>query len=147
MPFLPSVPTRRSGRRRDRHGRGIRGPLIPPALPGWRTRREIFDDIVTDNVRDLVREHPKLRNVEFAVEEVPPSNPSRFEAHGITLARTFAADRTHGLRYRVVLYRLPIATRCTNDKEIDELTHYVLIEQCADILGVAVTDLDPDFPL
>nr|WP_284500846.1 metallopeptidase family protein [Bowdeniella massiliensis] len=144
---MPMVPPRRAGRRRDRHGRGIRGPLLPPALPGWRTKREIFDDIVTGHVRALMTEHPRLAAVEFAVEEVPPSNPSRFEARGITLARTFAADRSHGLKYRVVLYRLPIATRCASVAEIDELTHYVLIEQCAEILGVAVTDLDPDFPL
>src|SRR6185312_3591107 len=64
----PSEPVRR-----DRHGRGLRGPLLPAALPGARTRSELFDDLVLDAVEHLEhRWSDQLRNVEFAVEDVPP---------------------------------------------------------------------------
>ena len=33
-------------RRRDRHGRGLRGVLAPPGVPLYRTRTERFDDLV-----------------------------------------------------------------------------------------------------
>lgn len=141
------VPERASGRRRDRHGRGLRGPLVPPTLPGWRTNRERFDEYVTRHVRAFTRLYPRLADVEFAVEEVPPSAPGRYEPRAVTLGRTFASDRAYGLRYRVVLYRLPIATRCTSPDEVDELAGYVLAEQCAGIVGCSPTDLDPNFPL
>ena len=32
-------------RRRNRHGRGLRGELMLPTLPGYRTRSDIFDDL------------------------------------------------------------------------------------------------------
>ena len=35
-------------RRRDRRGRGLRGPLLPPELPAARSRSERFDDLVPD---------------------------------------------------------------------------------------------------
>ena len=48
MTLLPEIPSRRGARRRDRHGRGLRGPLIAPTLPAWRTRSEKFDDLVAE---------------------------------------------------------------------------------------------------
>jgi hypothetical protein len=49
-PGTPGGPVPRVGavRRRDRRGRGIRGPLLPPTLPAHRTRAERFDDQVLD---------------------------------------------------------------------------------------------------
>ena len=54
------VPAPTPARRRDRHGRGLRGPLLPPILPAWRTRAERFDELVTSaadegELADLVR--------------------------------------------------------------------------------------------
>ena len=40
------APAPASAHRRDRHGRGLRGPLVPPHLPAWRTRAERFDELV-----------------------------------------------------------------------------------------------------
>src|SRR5690606_20746780 len=44
----PTGPGRRPGR--DRHGRGMRGRLVPASVPLARTRAEIFDDLVLDTV-------------------------------------------------------------------------------------------------
>ncbi|HEX7269657.1 MAG TPA: metallopeptidase family protein [Streptosporangiaceae bacterium] len=60
-------------RRRDRHGRGLRGILAPPDVPLHRTRAERFDDLVLQAVARLEpRWEAHLAGVEFAVEEIPP---------------------------------------------------------------------------
>jgi len=60
-------------RRRDRHGRGLRGILAPPDVPLHRSRAERFDDLVLQAVARLEpRWEAHLAGVEFAVEEIPP---------------------------------------------------------------------------
>src|SRR5690242_21767042 len=58
--------------RRDRHGRGLRGRLVPDGVPLARSRAERFDDLVLDAVEDLERRWEReLAGVEFAVDDVP----------------------------------------------------------------------------
>ncbi len=65
-------------RRRDRHGRGLRGGLAPPGVPLHRTRAERFDDLVLQAVARLEpRWEAHLAGVEFAVEEIPPTGDAR----------------------------------------------------------------------
>ena len=85
------VPAPTPARRRDRHGRGLRGPLLPPILPAWRTRAERFDEFVTSAADDLARNWPQIARIQFAVEEVPPSDPAPWE-RGAVLGRGFAAE-------------------------------------------------------
>src|SRR6476620_2851001 len=60
-------------RRRNRHGRGLRGELMLPTLPGYRTRSDRFDDFVLDSAQRLHDIWGKpLDGVRFAVEEIPP---------------------------------------------------------------------------
>ena len=75
-PRSAAAPGRRPSSRRDRHGRGLRGPLLPPHLPAWRTRAERFDELVVDAAQDLARRWPSVDQIQFAVEEVPPSDPA-----------------------------------------------------------------------
>jgi Zincin-like metallopeptidase len=59
-------------RRRDRHGRGLRGVLAPPGVPLHRSRAERFDDLVLQAIARLEpRWEAHLAGVEFAVEEIP----------------------------------------------------------------------------
>ena len=61
-------------RRRDRHGRGLRGALAPQGVPLHRTRAERFDDLVLQAVARLEPQwEAHLSGVEFAVEEIPPA--------------------------------------------------------------------------
>lgn len=54
-------------RRRDRRGRGPRGPLMPSTMPAYRTRAERFDDLVLDAVERLERRWTRqLDGTEFA---------------------------------------------------------------------------------
>lgn len=139
---------RRPARRRDRHGRGLRGPLIPPSLPGWRTRADRFDDVVLRAVRRLERRWVKqLDGVEFAVEEVPPSDPAPWEHRTVVLGRYFPADPAAGLAHRIVVYRRPVLARCEDEEDVEALVRVVVVEQVAGMLGRAPEDVDPEYPV
>ena len=80
----------RTGRphRRDRHGRGLRGSLVPPDVPLHRTRAERFDDLVLLAVSQLEpRWEAELSGIEFAVEEIPPAGPDTDDPDPVPLAR------------------------------------------------------------
>ncbi|MBD8063081.1 metallopeptidase family protein [Oceanitalea stevensii] len=142
MPDDLVIPSRRSARRRDRRGRGLRGPLLPPTLPGWRTRSEEFDDAVLGAVERLEKRWSRqLSAVEFGVEEVPPSDPSPWEQDAVALGRYFPADPAAGLTDRVVLYRRPIQSRCEDATELHALVEEVVREQVAHLLGRDPDDL------
>ena len=140
--LLPAIPSRGRARRRDRRGRGIRGPLIPPTLPGWRTRSEAFDDAVLGAVEKLEKRWARrLAKVEFGVEEVPPSDPSPWEQDAIALGRYFPSDAAAGLPDRIVVYRRPVQSRCTDATEVAMLVEEVVREQVAHLLGRDPEDL------
>ena len=74
---------------RNRHGRGTRTPMFGTRLPRYRTRSGMFDDMLVAQIRRLNGAWPELiAPVQFAVEDVPPSDPA--------LGRTFRIlDRSH----------------------------------------------------
>ena len=139
------VPAPAPARRRDRHGRGLRGPLLPPILPAWRTRAELFDELVTSAADDLARDWPQVARIQFAVEEVPPSDPAPWE-RGAVLGRGFAAEPRAGLPARVVVYRRPVTSRTADEEELADLVRRVVVEQVALMLGRRPEEIDPDIP-
>ena len=136
------APAPASAHRRDRHGRGLRGPLVPPHLPAWRTRAERFDELVVAAADDLARHCPQVGSIQFAVEEVPPSDPAPGE-HGVVLGRGFAAQPRAGLPSRIVVYRRPVASRAREDAELAGLVRRVVVEQVALVLGRGPDEIDP----
>ena len=137
------APVTASIRRRDRHGRGLRGPLLPPHLPAWRTRAERFDELVVSAAEVLTRRWPQVGSIQFAVEEVPPSDPAPWE-HGVVLGRGFAARPRAELPSRIVVYRRPLASRAPDDAELTELVRRVVVEQVALMLGRSPEEIDPE---
>ena len=133
--------TRRHLSSRNRHGRGPRGPLFFPGTPAWRTRREDFDLLVKELVSDLIRRWPQVATIEFAVEDVPPSDPAPWESHSVVVARVFPADRRRALRDRIVVYRLPIVQRCPAE-EVAATTRRVLVERISHILALPPDEID-----
>ncbi|UNX56335.1 metallopeptidase family protein [Georgenia sp. TF02-10] len=120
---------------------------MPPTLPGWRTRADKFDDLVLDCVERLERRWGKqLTGVEFAVEEVPPSDPAPWEHRSVALGRYFPADPAAGLSHRIVVYRRPVTARCATDEDLEDLVDMVVVEQVAAMLGRAPEEIDPDYP-
>jgi predicted Zn-dependent protease with MMP-like domain len=141
MPRSWPAPT---GRRRDRHGRGLRGPLIPRDVPAWRTRAELFDDRVLDAAERLEQHWGKeLDGVEFAVEDVPPSDPAPWEHGEVPLGRFFPSQSE--LPPRVVVYRRPVETRAAETREVAALVNDVVVEQVAHLLGLTPEQIDPGY--
>lgn len=118
---------------------------MPSVMPAWRTRSDRFDDLVlacVDRLEGRLRD--ELSGVEFAVEEVPPSEPAPWEDRAVPLGRTFPGDRLAGLHDRIVVYRRPVLTRAHGEEEIDLLLRTVLAEQVSRLLQIPLEDVDPD---
>jgi len=137
-PARPPTPVRR---RRDRRGRGLRGPLAPAQVPLRRTRAQRFDDLVLDAVERLEqRWSSELERVEFAVEDVPA--PDERPQEPVPLGRLYPATGDHPPR--VVLYRRPVEARAS-EHALAALVHDVVVEQVAELLGLAPEAVDPDY--
>ena len=85
--------------------------------------------MVADLVSELIGRWPQVATIEFAVEDVPPSNPAAW------------ADRRRGLRDRIVVYRLPIILRCPPE-EVGTMTRRVLVERISHILALPPDEID-----
>lgn len=130
-------------RRRDRRGRGRRWDLIPPHLPGHLSRRDRFDATVAEAAASLIERFPRrLQHLRVVVEEVPPADPAPWEDASVLLGRILPSTRDQPPR--VVLYRLPIQTRCTGPQELELLVRQVLSEQVGSMLSTAPEDVDPE---
>ncbi|WP_371481198.1 metallopeptidase family protein [Kitasatospora sp. NBC_00315] len=142
-PQSSTGPSRRP-RHRDRHGRGLRGPLAPPQVPISLTRSELFDDYVRESVERLERRWPQLIDVEFAVQEVPEPGPGETDPDGgVPLGRVVQAKQ--GRKSRIVVYRRPVEIRAKSREDRAALVHEILIEQVAELLGLSPDAIDPRY--
>ncbi|GAA1955748.1 metallopeptidase family protein [Kitasatospora viridis] len=140
----PSGPPR--PRRRDRHGRGLRGPLAPPQVPISLTRSELFEDYIRESVERLERRWPQLVDVEFEVAEVPEeaalSGPL---PDGVPLGRVVVAQPGQSQKSRITIYRRPVEIRAKAREDRAALVHEILIEQVAELLGLSPDAIDPRY--
>jgi predicted Zn-dependent protease with MMP-like domain len=130
-------------RRRDRHGRGLRGVLAPEGVPLHRTRAERFDDLVLQAVARLEPQwEAHLSGVEFAVEEIPPAdaNTAAGGRGAVPLSRLDA-----GPPQRIVVYRRPLMARADGEEDLGELVFDVVVEEFARLLGIEPRDVDPGY--
>ncbi|MGZ4633430.1 MAG: metallopeptidase family protein [Actinomycetes bacterium] len=126
--------------RRDRRGRGLRGVLAPQSVPVTRSRAEAFDEIVLEAVLRVQQRLPdQLRAVEFAVEDVPPSE----DGGGVPLGSSSPAAGDQPAR--VVVYRRPVETRAASERVRALVVNDVVVEQVADLLGIEPDAVDPDY--
>lgn len=132
-------------RRRDRHGRGLRGPLAPREAPISRTRAERFDDLVRDEVRRLARRWGReLAGVEFTVEDVPPVQAWANDIDQVPLGQTLPA--LPGRPPRVIVYRRPVEARGGDDeRELALLVRDIVVEEVAELLDMSPETVDPSY--
>ncbi|GER23839.1 hypothetical protein NCCP1664_23340 [Zafaria cholistanensis] len=134
-------------RRRNRHGRGLRGPLMLPQLPGSRTRYERFEDLVLESaerLEDLWGE--KISRIEFMVELVPGKKAlERAAAAGqrVPLGRAVTASPRRAAS--ITVYRRPVEELAGNPVDLPEVVHDVVVELAAELLAMAPEDVDPDY--
>jgi predicted Zn-dependent protease with MMP-like domain len=136
-------------RRRDRHGRGLRGPLAPPEVPLHRSRSEQFGDLVLEAVARLEpRWESELSHIEFAVQEVPDTDPPEDAPDAVPLASLDLGspdpgDPAHGPR--IILYRRALLARAEDEEELADLVLDVIVEEVARLLGVEPETIDPGY--
>ena len=149
--------SRRGGRSAARHGREMRGPLLPATVPGWRSRAERFDMAVLEAYEPIERRwQDRVSALDVAVDEIPriaprdPDNvqfPPEVVADGpIALARLIPAGvdvRGNSTRARIVLFRKPIERRAGDTLELTDILHEILVAQVATYLGVEPSVIDP----
>jgi len=135
----------------------MRGPLLPPTVPGWRTRAERFDMAVLEAFEPIEqRWRDRVASLDVAVDEIPriaPKDaqnvqwPSEVVADGpIALARLIPAGvdvRGNPTRARLVLFRKPIERRAKDSDDLADLLHELLVAQVATYLGVEPSVIDP----
>jgi predicted Zn-dependent protease with MMP-like domain len=135
MAVDPRAAARRRARR-DRHGRGLRRPLAPAAVPLSESRRERFDRLVVDALGQLAPQwQERLPDLEIAVEDVPPVNDDEL----VVLAEVIAGDG----RPALVVYRRPIEARAHDPEDLGDLVLEVVVDALAEHLGVDPDELDP----
>ncbi|MEU9348255.1 metallopeptidase family protein [Streptomyces sp. NPDC048278] len=143
------VPPRAAGpgpRRRDRHGRGMRGPIAPPQVPLAASRADVFADLVQDSVERLERRWPQLADIDFLVLEVPrlqDRHGEDWDDEAVPLGGIIPARE--GRRARVVVYRRPVEIRTKGRDERAALVHEVVVEQVAELLGLTPETVDPRY--
>src|SRR5699024_890193 len=144
QPLRPGAPGPRQGpRRRDRRGRGRRWDLIPPHLPGYRSPRARFDDLVADAGAALAeRFPPRLAPLPRLAVDAPSADPAPCAEPSVILGRVISPSREHPAR--VIVYRRPLQTRCEDETELETLVRQVLSEQIGSLLGIAPEDVDPE---
>lgn len=115
-----------------------------PPVPAMTTRAEQFDELVLDAASRMEhRAGTGLADLEFAVEDVPPSDPAPWESSEVPLGRLFAAQGK--MPARIVVYRRPVETRTNDARELTALINDVVVEQVASLLGVDPRELDAGY--
>ena len=113
---------------RNRHGRGTRTPMFGTRLPRYRTRSGMFDDMLVAQIRRLNDAWPELvAPVQFAVEDVPPSDPAPWEAT------------------RVVLYRMPLQSHARSRMDLQFAIRDEVVLRLAELYGRRPEEIDPDW--
>ncbi len=150
-PAAPAAPRSFAARRRDRHGRGLRGPLLPQEVPGSRTRGEKFEDLVVDSAERLRELWPAaLGNVGWLVEEIP-GDLEALVASGepAPLGKYTRGTPAMGGQPEqlpvVAIYRHPVEALCDTPGQVRELVHEVMIDQVAGLLNIDPDTVDPLF--
>lgn len=130
----------------------MRGRLVPPGIPLYRTRSQQFDDMVLDAVARLEpRWETELAGVEFAVQEVPEAEELADDSGPLPLSRVVpgSPDPRDSSRpatpSRIVVYRRPLMARAEDDDELSDLIFDVVVEEFAQVLGLDPETIDPGY--
>lgn len=139
-------------RRRDRRGRGMRGPAVLPLTfpdpghrpPRPRNRREHFDQVLLGIVSEIdERWSDRLGLVEYAVEDTPQL-PDDWDSGRVPLSSLVRGSGTTPTR--LVVFRRPLEHRAADRADLEAIVLTVVVEQVAELLGIDPADVDPRYP-
>lgn len=141
-------PTRRRSfhrRRRNRHGRGLRTPLLPSKVPAALSRSSQFDEYVLDSAERLHQLWgPPIESIEFHVEEIPPDLETLAALGGWVPLGTHRSETTKHPA-AIVIYRHPVEVAARVADRVPELVHDAVVEQAAELLGLSPEAVDPTY--
>lgn len=135
-------------KRRDRHGRGLRGRLATPnpytgtLVP---VAREVapavfFTRCVTDALAQVSRACPQaLASMDVGVEDVPPATQAWVDR--VPLAAAVSA--TPSANGQVVVFRRPIERRARTRAGLRILVYRTIVEQLSEATGIPLDEIDP----
>jgi hypothetical protein len=146
---------------RDRHGRGIRGPLGPAHLPIIRSRASVFGSWVIDAV-DFVDDRlaeielqtgvtglvDAFDAVDIVIDDVPPAEnlhdrPAAGEDDVIPLGRI---EPIAGRRpARLIVHRRTVEQRGLDKPAREQVVREVVVRLAAELLGLEPGSLDPQY--
>ncbi|MGO1971789.1 MAG: metallopeptidase family protein [Propionibacteriaceae bacterium] len=138
-----------SSRQRDRHQRGLRGPLAlanpltggavqPPRPPG---RADFFAEAVERSITRIAARCPEaVAQIRFGVEDVPYLAGDWAEE--VPLAA--AVEAPGGEWSQVVVYRRPLEHRAATREGLQILCHRTIVEQLSALTGLSVEEIDPE---
>lgn len=135
---------------RDRHARGLRGPLALPnrlsgrlaAPQGPVGKAEFFADAVSDAVARVSRTCPDaLVGVRVGVEDVPHL-ATAWSGQEVPLAAALEGDPERPSQ--IVIYRRPIEHRAASRRGLRILVYRTLVEQLSALTGRPVDEIDPE---
>jgi predicted Zn-dependent protease with MMP-like domain len=139
-----------SSRRRDRHGRGLRGPLAGPnplvarlaTPPRPHTPSEVFQEAVHAAVDRVARQCPDaVVDIAFGIEDVPAVELT-WAGQQVPLA--LAIEATADRPSQLVVYRRPLEHRASSRRGLQTLVYRTVVEQLAALTGRSASELDPD---
>ena len=139
-----------TSRARDRHARGLRGPLaLPNRLSGRAAtprrpvgKAQFFANAVSDAVNRVSRQCPDaLAGIQVGVEEVPHL-ATAWSGQEVPLAA--ALEGTAERPSQVVVCRRPIEHRASSRRGLRILVYRTLVEQLSALTGRPVEEIDPD---
>lgn len=107
------------------------------------SRSARFDGLVLDAVERLERRWPQLAEVDVLVEEVPPPDADAWTDDAVPLGRSEPGRREEPPR--IVVYRRPVEARAEGRTELGLLVHDVVVEEVAELLGLAPESVDPSY--
>lgn len=136
--------------RRDRHQRGLRGPLAlpnafsrsPARLFRSPNKADFFADAVDEAVERIGRHCPDaLVGITFGIEDVPYLERA-WTGSEVPLAAAISGDAER--LSQVVVYRRPLEHRAATRQGLRILVYRTVVEQLAALTGRSVDELDPE---
>jgi len=148
-------------RRRDRHDRGLRGPLaLANAMTPRRARpphpaskADFFAAAVRSAVDRIGRYCPDaLVGVTFGIEDVPHFDPAAYHSPGAQdsggaggrVPLALAVEAGEPASRQVVIYRRPIEHRAVSRRGLRILVYRTVVEQLSALTGRSVNEIDPE---
>ena len=119
-------------------------PCLVPDCPGTVPEAVCSTICWWPQIRRLNGAWPELiAPVQFAVEDVPPSDPAPWEDVPHLGSQSFPAG--HGIPPRIVLYRMPLQSHARNRMDLQFAIRDEVVSRLAEIYGRRPEEIDPDW--